>query len=196
MRNALIAIWLVLPLTSACASSYMRDGTPTGPPGPDESKVVVYRKSSITGSNITFPVYDGEKLLGFSEYGSYFEYRCRPGKHLFMSWGGGGRLVEATLAGGKTYYLESYSKFGGWMGKPGFDPIGRAHEDWPTVEKIVAGLTCRRVIPEKALEHEARKGERAQKFREEHAEGKRDAYLLEPEDGKPESPAPLPKVSP
>jgi len=162
----------------------MRDATPSGPPGPDEVKVVVYRGGSIMGYAVTLPVYDGETLLGFAERNSYFEYRCSPGKRIFMSWAENEKVIEATLAGGKTYYMNAYPKMGGFSAAAGFIPITKAHESWAGIEEIVAGLTCRAVIPEKAAEHEDRRREKARKIMKEHAAGEEDSLYLKLEDGK------------
>lgn len=183
-------VLLLAPLAAGCMSTYMRDSQPTSPPGPGECKVVVYR-SSYAGYQITFPIYDGEKFMGFTEVGNAFEYRCPPGKHLFLSWSENEKVVDATLAPGKTYYLESYAKIGFFVQAAGLDPISRHHNDWPRVEEIVAKLRWREAVPEKAAEHEERRREKARKIMQEHAEGREDPKFMMPEDGKPETPAPI-----
>jgi hypothetical protein len=170
--------------SAACSSSYMRDAAPSGPPKADEAKIVVYRSSSLFGGAVTFPVYEGEKLLGFAEKGCFFEYRCPPGKRVFVSWGENEKVVEAALSAGKTYYLNAYPKVGAWTSAVGLDPVTMAHGDWAGVEALVAGLSCREVIPEKAAQHEEKRREKARKILQEHAAGEEDALFLKAEDGK------------
>ncbi len=184
MRRGRFLALLAVPLAAACSSSYMQPAEPTGPPGPEEAKVVVYRTSSLFGGAVTFPVYDGEKLIGFTEKGAYCEYRCPPGKRLFLSWAENEKVVEATLAGGKTYYLESYAKVGAFTSACGLDPIGRDHKNWSAVQDLVAGLECRAVIPERAAEHEEKRRDKARKIMKEHAAGEEDSKFLKAEDGK------------
>jgi len=196
MRTSLIILCLLSPLASGCASSYMRDATPTAPPDAEECKVVIYRPSGMIGQLFTFPIYDGDKLLGFSEDGCYFEYRCAPGSHLFLSWSSNEKIVDASLAGGKTYYLRSYGKMGFVVAAAGLKPTTRQDENWAKVEEVVAQLKCRQLISEKAAEHESRRHEKVEKLRKELEEGSKKVQHLVPEDGKPETPLPLPVVSP
>jgi len=192
MRTSMGLIFLLAPWTAGCMSSYMRDAVPGGPPGSEECRVVVYR-SSYAAYAVTFPIYDGEKLIGFTEVGCAFEYRCPPGRHLFLSWSENEKVVEATLVPGKTYFLESYAKIGFLVAAAGLDPISRDHKDWPRAEEIVAKLHWREVIPERAAEHEQRRRDKARKIMQEHAEGREDSKFLMPQDGKPDTPAVFPR---
>jgi hypothetical protein len=134
----LVALLLLL---AGCTSSYMRDAEPAGPPGPDEAKVVFYRTSAVS-SVVAFPVYDGERLVGFTEKGNYFEVRCIPGRHVFSS----GRpsfaasTLNADLAPGRTYSVKSYPKNAGAgmvvCGLVGaFAPVTRESNEWDRIER-------------------------------------------------------------
>lgn len=177
----------VLPLSllalTACASSYMRPGKQKEPPGPGEAKIVVYR-TSMFGGAMTFPVYDGEKLLGFTEKGSYFEYLCAPGKVVITSWGENDVVAAGELLPGKTYYVRSHAKMGFFSAAAGLAPVNRDDGDWETVEKIVAGLECREVDPEKAAPNEAERRERALQIRKEFESGEEQAAVIVGADGK------------
>jgi hypothetical protein len=183
-------ILATLPLALAACSTtgYMRDATPTPPPGPDEAKVIVYRIAAFGGAE-NFPVYelrngsDG-KLLGFTETDRYFEYRCPPGKHLFVTWGEGDAFIEAELEGGKTYFIRAYSKFGVLSARPGFAPVGRNSEHWEEIEKVLPTLQCRELDPREAAEYELRKVDHLRKTIASYEEGKKKPRYLTPEDGR------------
>src|SRR5205814_2313623 len=87
----------------------------------------------------------------------YFEHRCPPGKHLFVTWGEGEAFIEADLESGKTYCIRTYSKFGVLSARPGFAPVGRESEHFPDLEETLSTLRCRELDPEKAAEYEHRK---------------------------------------
>ena len=145
----------LLPLALAACSTtrFMRDADPTPPPGPDEAKVVVYRTSQFGGAD-NFPVVDGDgNLLGFTETDCFFEIRRPPGKHLFAARGEGDAFVEADLAGGKTYYIRAYSKFGLLSSRPGFAPVGQGSEHGEEIDRVLPKLRCRELDPEKGREY-------------------------------------------
>jgi hypothetical protein len=73
-----------LPFLTAC-TSYMQTPTFSGPPGPDEAKVVFCRPSRLFGAGAQFPLWDGEKFLGYSDSGCTVEYRCAPGELWFVA---------------------------------------------------------------------------------------------------------------
>jgi hypothetical protein len=180
MRTFLV----VLPVLTACTSGYMQDAVPTGPPGPDESKVIVYR-TSIIGSLGTYPVYDGEKLVGLTEKGKYFEVRCAPGKHVFISgyvpFAAGG--VEADLAPGKTYYIKSYPRASlFWSVVGGLAPVTRESKEWARIEKRLQRMQCRELTPESAMEFAKSDTPSAVRYRIEHS--KPFSEILAQEDGK------------
>src|SRR6185295_13477019 len=184
-------IFAMLPLALAACSTtgYMRDALPTPPPGPDEAKVIVYRSAEFGGAE-HFPVFewlgcDG-KLLGFTETDRYFEYRCPPGKHVFITWGEGEAFIEADLEAGKTYFIRAYSKFGLLSARPGFAPVGRDSEHWEHLDWMLLTHQCRELDPEKAAEYELRKQEHLQKTQAKYEEGRKAPRYLHPEDGRGE----------
>jgi len=177
----------VLLLAVGCSTtSYMRDAKPTPPPGPDEAKVVVYRDTNVGGAD-HFPIYeyaneDGN-LLGFTETNCYFEFRCKPGKHFFLTWGEGDAFIDATLDGGKTYYIQAWSRFGLLSSRPGFGPVSKDSEALKDLKKAWPGLKCRELDPEKADAFEVKKEERVQKARDSFEAGSKAAKILKPDDG-------------
>jgi hypothetical protein len=182
-------ILAVLPLALAACSttSFMRDAEPSPPPGDDEAKVIVFRTAAFGGAE-HFPVYelvDHEgKLLGFTETDRYFEYRCPPGRHLFVTWAEGEAFIDADLEAGRTYFIRAYSKFGVLAPRPGFAPVGQGSEDWDKLDEILSKLQCRELDPFRAVEYEARKEDHLKKTLASYEEGKKAPRTLGPGDGK------------
>jgi hypothetical protein len=184
----------VLPLfllgLAACASkttAFMRDAQPAPPPGPNECRIIVYRIAKYAQGK-HFPIYeyvdDDGRLLGFSETDCYFEIRCAPGKHLFLTWGEGKAFIEADLAGGKTYYIRAYSKYGYWAARPGFAPVNLNSEEMDKLDEAWTTLKCRELDPEKAAEYASRKEDRVRKVQQSYEEGRKSPLYLKPEDGR------------
>jgi len=152
----------------------MRDAKPMPPPGPNEAKVVVYR-TAVLGGVDKFPVYeyvheDG-KLLGFTETGCYFEYRCVPGRHFFLTWGEGDAFIVADLAAGKTYFIQAWSKFGLVTSRPGFAPVLPDSDAFRELQKAWPSLRCRELDPDKASEYELREEDRVKQARSAYEAG-------------------------
>jgi hypothetical protein len=176
------AIILVLPLVAACSTSYMRAAQPSGPPGDGESKVIFCRPSRFIGGALTFSLWDGPKLIGFAESGSYFEYRCSPGKHLFVAEDEGDKAIDADLSAQKTYYIWVTPRFGATVG---LTPVNKDSELLPKVEKALGKNQCRELIPELVSEYQDRYREQMQKIKEEFEGGQRRSILkLLQEDGR------------
>jgi hypothetical protein len=189
MKSGVIV--LLLAAAGCTSTGYMRDAVPTPPPGPTEAKVVVYR-TAVLGGVDNFPIYeylnDDGKLLGFTETDCYFEYRCDPGKHFFLTWGEGDAFIEADLAPGKTYYLQAWSKFGILSSRPGFAPVLPDSEAYRELEKDWPRLQCRELDPGKAAEYEVRKEDRVRKARELYEANRKEAKTLTPEEGLNDAP--------
>lgn len=130
------ALWL-LPFLTAC-TTYMQTTPPVGPPGPEEAKVVFCRPSRFLAGGIDFPVWDGERLVGFSQHGCTIEYRCAPGEHFFVTKAQSYKALAATLAGGTTYYVWVTPRVGAFTSAVGFTPV-RA-EDAELLAEVRASL--------------------------------------------------------
>jgi hypothetical protein len=186
MKTVLVPALLLL--AAGCSTTgYMRDAKPTPPPGPTEAKVVVYR-TAVVGGFDNFPVYeyinDDGKLLGFTETNCYFEYRCDPGKHFFLTWGEGDAFIEADLAPGKIYYIQAWSKLGILSSRPGFAPVAPGSEAFHELEKSWPELRCRELDPDKAVEYELRKEDRVREGRAAYEAGRKAAEQLKPDEGR------------
>lgn len=179
----------LLLLAAGCTTTnYMRDATPTPPPAPNEAKVIFYR-TAVLGGVDNFPVFeyvnDDGKLLGFTETNCYFEVRCAPGRHFYLTLGEGEAFIDAELAAGKTYFIQAWSKFGVFSSRPGFAPVAPDSEDMREFRKRWPELRCRELDPSKAPSYEDRKEDRVREARAAFEAGRKPARPLRPEEGRP-----------
>jgi len=136
MKKYLGAISIVLiVLIAGCtgSSQYMAKATPVTGPSPDKALVYFMRPSGL-GFAINFQIWDGDRFIGLSQAKSYFGYQCEPGKHLFIGIAENKRGIEADLEAGKSYYIITQVKIGGWRARMAFIPVTRGSEFWDTVE--------------------------------------------------------------
>ncbi len=175
---------LPLALAACNTTSSMRDTQPTAPPVADEAKVIVYR-TAVFGGAAHFPVYDdvgmGGRLMGFTETGCYFEYRCPPGRHLFFTWGEGEAFIEADLLPGRTYVIRACSRFGLISPRPVFSPVGRGSKEWESLEALLAKLQCREIDPSEVEAIEERQQRTVLQIKSSYS--REEAKVLEPDDG-------------
>jgi hypothetical protein len=176
---------LFLPaLLAACASSYMQPAEPGGRPGPEESRVIFCRPSRAIGGAVNFPVWDELKLLGFSESGTWFEYRCPPGKHYFVASAQSYKGLAAELAGGKTYYVWITPRMGFLSAAVGFTAVSRGSEHLEPARASLKENECRKLLPEKGATYETKRRETIREVLGEFKSGAREAEPgLKPDDG-------------
>jgi hypothetical protein len=180
VRMKLLCLLLPLSLLACSTTGYMRDAQPLSPPCPDQAKVVVYRTAAFGGAD-NYPVYDDAgNLLGFTETDCYFEILRPPGHYRFAALGEGEAIVEAELAGGRTYYIRASSKFGLVTSRPVLTPVGPDSEHAEEIDRVLPRLQARELDPEQAAEVEARKERRARKA----FVGDVKPRLLKPDDGR------------
>jgi hypothetical protein len=179
-------LWL-LPFLTAC-TSYMQTTTFSGPPGPDEAKVVFCRPSRFFGGGAQFPLWDGEKFLGYSESGCTVEYRCAPGEHWFVAVAQSYKAMPATLAAGSTYYVWVTPRMGMWTGAVGLTPVRKEDTELlAEVQESLQDTEYRAPIAEACAELEAKRRDRT---RDAIAKFRSGEYTPEPplraEDGHPQ----------
>jgi hypothetical protein len=91
-----------------------------------------------------------------TEKGHYFEVRCSPGWHVFSTAYGRPEGVEADLAAGKTYYIQSHlTSFSLCESGAGLTPITRGTSAWDALEKKLRRLQCRELDPDQIAEAQA-----------------------------------------
>lgn len=136
MRKYLKSGLLVLFLFSmGCAGSspYMRQAEQIAGPSPDKALVYFMRPSGL-GFAVHFQIWEDYQLLGLCQAKSFFAYKCAPGKHLFIGRAENKVAVEADLEAGKSYYIITQVRMGGWKARMGFIPVTRGSEFWGQVE--------------------------------------------------------------
>ena len=188
MKNVLKGITLVILLsTVGCAGSskYMVKSTPIAGPSPDKALVYFMRPSGF-GFAINFQIWDGDHFIGLSQAKSYFAYQCDPGKHLFIGMAENKRGVEAYLEAGKSYYIITPVRMGGWRARMAFIPVTRGSEFWDKVEQYKAELNFVMPKQEEVVQWEATKKSEVQEIISylETAEGRQYVVPLGKEDGR------------
>jgi hypothetical protein len=129
MAKRLLLLALAIgALNAGCAatSDYMRPVTgpePTGAP-PNKARVVFVRPSGGASEavfmhggarRVVFTIIDERgAFLGDSTEGCRFSVYLDPGDHYFIAWSETTETVKATLAPGRTYYVEVRWKMGWW----------------------------------------------------------------------------------
>ncbi len=176
---------LLLPLLAACATQVMTDAAPSDPPTALEAKVVFYRPSRFDRHR-AFSLYDGDKFIGLAEAKSCFEYRCAPGAHLFVLHGVTDAAVEATLEGGKTYYVKAAAEPDWLKLRLVLLPATKDSEAAQKVEEDLACCEWRAPVVESVAERNteeetAAAGGRKARF---EGEGKAECLILKAEDGR------------
>jgi hypothetical protein len=142
MKNVLKGIALVVLLaTVGCAGSskYMVKSAPIAGPAPDRALVYFMRPSGF-GFAINFQIWDSDRFIGLSQAKSYFAYECDPGRHLFIGMAENKRGVEADLEAGRSYFVITQVRMGGWRARMAFIPVTRGSEFWDKVGQYKAEL--------------------------------------------------------
>jgi len=168
---------IVLLFSIGCAGSspYMRPAEPIM--GPSEGKALIYfMRPSGFAFAIDFQIWEDYQLVGLSTAKSYFAYQCDPGKHLFIGRAENKVAVEADVEAGKTYYVLTQARMGGWKARMAYIPVTRNSEFWGQVEAYKGSLNF---VTTKDDVINQWKGERGAEIRKEIDEIK--AFLKTPE---------------
>ncbi len=137
MRNllALFSIFMFFLGISGCASKHMEPvatGAANVTVGANESAVVFLRSTTIGGA-IQAPVVEGGGVLNSDSTSIHFVaivsagakvfHKTTPGKHFYVVGGESSEMLEATLTGGKTYYVRLSPRIGFVKARFVFEPI-------------------------------------------------------------------------
>lgn len=123
----------IIGCASAGSSKYMVKATPVQEPS--ASKALVYfMRPTVFAIGQHFQIWEGYELIGLSQANCYFAYECDPGKHVFIGRAENKRAVEADVEAGKSYYIITKVKLGGWKARMEFIPVTRDSEYWDKVE--------------------------------------------------------------
>ncbi|WP_394821829.1 hypothetical protein [Pendulispora albinea] len=124
-------ILLLLTLTGCSASSdYMRPGVPLAAPTNDAATVVFIRPSGYAGGQLMTVLDTQGRFLGDSLAETYFAVKMAPGEHEFLVWGENTGALRATLASGKTYYVEVSTKLGWLSARVHLLALTPRHRNW------------------------------------------------------------------
>ena len=187
---------VVILLAAGCAgkSKYMRTAIPPAEVSPAGKAMVYFLRPSGLGYAIHFQIWDyyksDYKLIGLSQAKSYFVYECDPGKHLFIGFAENKRAVEADIEAGKSYYIITQVKMGGWKARMAFIPVTRESEFWNQMDSYKKKLHF--ILPEKEVitQWESAKKDKIQKELNETinylntTEGRQYIVKLEQKDGR------------
>ena len=187
---------VVILLAAGCAgkSKYMRTAIPPAEVSPAGKAMVYFLRPSGLGYAIHFQIWDyyksDYKLIGLSQAKSYFVYECDPGKHLFIGFAENKRAVEADIEAGKSYYIITQVKMGGWKARMAFIPVTRESEFWNQIDSYKKKLHF--ILPEKEViaQWESAKKDKIQKELNETinylntTEGRQYIVKLEQKDGR------------
>lgn len=138
VRRVLGVVVVVAVALAGCAGSskYMvKADAPTAGPPSDQALVYVMRPSGI-GFAINFQIWDRDRFIGLSQAKSYFAYACPPGKHLFIGIAENKVAVDADLAPGKTYFILTGPRMGGWKARLAMNPVTPGSEYWDKVDTL------------------------------------------------------------
>lgn len=161
---SIVFLFFVFQLFGCAGSSkYMQASAPVQQAPPDKALVYFMRPSGI-GFAINFQIWDGEKFIGLSQAKSYFAYPCDPGKHLFIGIAENKRGIEGDLEAGKTYYVLTQVKMGGWRARMAFIPVTKDSEFWNEVEAYKSKLNFIEAKEEMLLEWEAKEKAKIQEI--------------------------------
>jgi hypothetical protein len=187
MRTVAASLLLLLTGCLHFETEYMRDAGAPGLSHENDARVIVFRPSAF-GGNTQFPIFEYAenevKLMGFAESGCVFEYRCAPGKHLFLTWGEGEAYIEADLAAKRTYYIRCFARLGILAPRPRFTAVRPGTDEWKNLDNELKDLQPRELNPAKADAFEDSKEERVRKAKASMDEGKKNLTELKPEDGR------------
>ena len=158
MAKLSAALVLALPLLGGCAASsdamgeigYARPPQPR----PGYSMVVFVRPSSYAAGELYHVVSDRYGFLGDAQAESWFGAEIPAGQHVFCASGGGVPALRASLAPGRTYFVEVSSRYGFWGSRveliaiaPRFENWLKRKSGWPTTKPTCSSTVRRSTTP-------------------------------------------------
>ena len=185
-QGCVIVLAMVLAGCAGTSKYMVKSEPPKAGPSPDKSVVYFLRPSSM-GFAINFQIWDRDRLIGLSQAKSYFAYLCNPGRHLFIGIAENKVAVDADLAPGKSYYIVTEPRMGGWKARLAMIPVTKGSERWDKAEMMRGELEY--VVP---VEEEVRAWDASKKqealalvdFFEKNPDREKYTGHIVPEDGK------------
>jgi len=132
-------------------------------------------------------VWDGDNLIGVLRGDQYFQYKAKPGKHLFVRRAGNWALLEAELDAGKHYGVlmksaPGWKPFGGNKTNIILIPLTKDSEWIAQSQEWVKKCVALEPIDENLANYEKKFIKRVQDTIAKYDKGSGEAMFLEPED--------------
>lgn len=121
---------------SGCAatSRYMVKGTEYAPVTPEVAQVVFVRPSGFARAIAATIVDSQGRFIGDSIPNSRFAVNFAPGEYTFIAWGEGTHSLKASLAAGKTYYIEVAPVMGVWAARFHLKALKPGGKNWDQLQ--------------------------------------------------------------
>ena len=148
--TTLIAGLAALSLLAGCSGALMTQSSELRVAPPEQALVTIL--PGATHEDATrVEIWDGERLIGVLEPGSYFQFTARPGEHLIMGKGEEWSYVKATLAAGRRYTILAQLTPGIFKSNVALEPVRKWElKDPATVRRIE--LAMRTLEPRAPIE--------------------------------------------
>ena len=140
---AVAAVVLIATALGGCntgTSPYMTPASPSpaAEAAADTATVVFVRPSQFGGAD-RVTIMDGKgRFMGDTLPGTYFAVKMPPGEHVFVSWGENTSAVKATVAAGKTYYVEAYGPGGSGTPRLALRAVTVSSTSWGQIDGWLA----------------------------------------------------------
>lgn len=185
-QGCVIVLAMVLAGCAGTSKYMVKSEPPKAGPSPDKSMVYFLRPSGM-GFAINFQIWDRDRFIGLSQAKSYFAYLCNPGRHLFIGIAENKVAVDADLSPGKSYFIITEPRMGGWKARLAMMPVSKGSEQWDKVEMMRAELEYVVPVVEEVQAWDAGKKQEALRlvdFFEKSPDREKYIGHLVPEDGK------------
>jgi hypothetical protein len=190
-----VALLAATAATTACAGSspYMKElAAPQTMLAPADKAVVTFVRPSGMGFAINFAILDQEgHWIGDAVAKSHFAVSLNPGTYTFIGWAENTAALKATLAEGRTYYVEVVPSMGFGSAHVTLEALTPRDEDWKELpgwmhdtqglEALPAGAEYIAGRHDDAMKKVAAAAENWEKYSNEE----KDARTLRVEDGIP-----------
>jgi hypothetical protein len=128
VKEVLLSSAVIGCFALGCGSSkYMRpvSGPEVVGAPPNKARVVFVRPSDFQLALVFTIIDERGNFLGDSTGSGHFSVFLDPGEHYLIAWTEGTETVKATLAPGRTYYIEVRPTWGMWSGRASLWAVNR-----------------------------------------------------------------------
>jgi len=139
-------------MTRASASTSL-----TPPAG--KATIVFVRPSKFGFAVVPAILNEKGEFIGDAEAQAHFAVNVDPGRHLFVCWAENSAALEATVAAGKTYYVEVAPRMGAWVMRCHLIAIKPDSPNWSKLDTWIAKSRRIEVDKEKGAAYVAKRAE-------------------------------------